>query len=325
MFWFSKNHVYPIGVDIGDNTIKMVQLGNNGKGISLIAGGSERRPDDVKPGSGNWQKWAIEAMRQLTTNGRFRGRDVIAVMPANEVFIDHVKTPKIKDATQNEKRGIWAPGDKVGDAIFSKIKQKLPFEADDAMIKYIPAEADNVLVIALERRIIDRHLAMYEKANLQLKSIGIWPLALINSYTSFFGRRQSDTEAIVMLLEMNANCTEVVICRHKNPLFARSIPIGTKQLESDETISRLVMELSACRRHFSSMQRKAQIERLIFLSSQSGIKDICATTARQLEMPAQIANCLAAVQITDADRTGIDRRDCQVNWATAFGLSLSIA
>jgi len=325
MFWLSKNHVYPIGVDIGDDTIKMVQLANNGKGISLIAGGTERRPDNVKPGSGNWQRWAIEAMRQLTTNGRFRGRDVIAVMPPNEVFIDHVKTPKIKDGTQNEKRSIWAPGDKVADAIFSKIKQKLPFEAGDAMIKYIPVETDNVLVIALERRIIDRHLAMYEKANLQLKSIGIWPLALINSYTSFFGRRQSDTEAIVMLLEMNANCTNVVICRHKDPLFARSIPIGRKQLESDEAISRLVMELTACRRHFSSMQRKARIERLIFLSSQSGIKDICTTTARQLEMPAQIANCLAAVQITDADRTGIDRRDCQVNWATAFGLSLSIA
>lgn len=325
MFWFSKNHTYSIGVDMGDDIIKMVQLASNGKGISLIAGGSEHRPEDVKPNSGNWQRWAIEAMRALTTNGKFRGREVVAVMPANAVFIDYIKMPKIKDGSQNVKKGAWDADDKLRDAIFSKIKQKLPFEPDDAMIKYIPAEEDNVLVIASERKIIDRHLAIYEKANLLIKSIGVWPAALINSYTTFFGRRKTDIEAIAMLLEMNVNCTNVVICRHKNLLFARSIPIGAKQLETDEAITRLAFELNSCKRHFNSMQRKAQIERLIFLSSEPANTNICATIAKQVEMPAQIGNCLAAVQIKDSCRSGIDRRDSEVNWTTAFGLSLSLS
>ena len=325
MLWFLKNHVYSIGVDMGDDTIKMVQLANNGDGISLIAGGSEHRPEEVKPNSSNWQRWAIEAIHKLTTDGKFRGREVVAVMPANSVFIDHIKMPKIKDGSANEKKGFWAPDDKLQDAIFSKIKQKLPFEPDDAMIKYIPAEGDNLLVIASERKIIDRHLAIYEKANLAIKSIGVWPIALANSYTRFFGRRKSDIEAVVMLLEIDANCTNVVICRHKNPLFARSIPTGANQLESDEAITRLVMELTACKRHFSSMQRKAQIERLIFLSTQEENRNICATIAKQLEMPAQTGNCLAAVKIEDSYHSPIDRRDCQVNWATAFGLSLSLS
>jgi hypothetical protein len=42
-------------------------------------------------------------------------------------------------------------------------------------------------------------------------------------------------------------------------------------------------------------------------------------------MPAQIGNCLAAVEIEDSRHSGMDRRDCQVNWATAFGLSLSLS
>ena len=313
----------PIGVDMRDDALTVVQLGNNGRGINLIAGGSKNRPEDVEPGSSNWQRWAIEAIRELTANGKFRGRDVIAAIPASEVFIDHIKMPKIEK-------------DKLQDAVFSKIKQKLPFEPDDAMIKYIPAEEDNVLVIAAERKKIDRHLAIYERANLQIKSIAVWPAALTNSYAKFFGRRKSDVEAIVMLLDIDTNYTNVVICRHKNPLFARSIPIGAKQLErapkrgerhlgtgTNEMTARLVLELTACKRRFGSMHEEAQIERLIFLSSQTVDRDICTAIATQLEMPAQMGDCLAAVETANFYSLGIDRRQCKVNWATAFGLSLS--
>ncbi len=317
MFWFSNNHAYPIGVDMGDDSVRVVQLCSNGNGVSLIAGGSENRPAEVKPGSGEWQRWAIEAIRRLTSNGEFRGRAVVATIPASEVFIDHIKMPKIRD----EK------GTKPQDMLISRIKQKLPFEPDDAMIKYIPTEGDNALVIATEREKIDRHLAIYEKANLQIKTMAVWPAALANSYVRFFGRRKTDIEAIVMLICMEANCTNVVICRHKNPLFARSIPIrvtGLGSEQDDEVMGRLVLELNGCRRQFGSMYRNAQIERLIFLSGQRVDKDVCTAIAKQLEMPAQMGDSLAAVEILmGRDGPVVDRRGCQVNWATAFGLSLS--
>ena len=319
MFRFLKNHIYPIGMDIGYDSLKLVQLGNNGKGISLIAGGSKNRPAHVEPGSANWQKWAIEAIRELSNCGKFRGREVIATIPANEVFIEHIKMPKIKEEPGSD--------DKLQDALLPKIKQKLPFEPDDAMIKYIPAEEDNVLVIAAERKKINRHLAIYEKAQLAIKSITVWPTALANSYAEFFGRRKTDIEAIVMLLDIEVNCTNVVICRAKTPLFARSIPIGASQLgasqAADETMTRLILELTGCRRQFSSMHRKAQAERLIFLSGRAVDKGICTTIAKQLEMPAQMGDCLAAVEMVSPYDSGIDRRGCQINWATAFGLGLS--
>jgi len=87
MFCLSKKHIYSIGVDIGDDALKVAQLGSNGKGINLIASGSQDRPADVKPGSGNWQRWAIEAIRQLTANGKFRGKAVIATIPASECLL----------------------------------------------------------------------------------------------------------------------------------------------------------------------------------------------------------------------------------------------
>jgi len=323
MLWFLKNRTYSIGVDMGRDSLKLVQLGEDGGNTSLIAGGSENRPGNIKSGSGNWQRWAIEAIRKMTANGKFKGKEVIAALPASELFIDHIRMPKVDN-------------DKLSDAICSKVKQKLPFESDDAMIKYIPTENDNLLVIAAERKIIDRHLAMYEKAGLAIKSIGVWPIALTNSYTSFFARRKTDVEVVAMLLDIEPNCTNVVICRHKTLLFARSIPIGAEQLNGDEIITRLVLELTSCRRHFASMYPKTKVERLLFLSGQAVDKAMCSTIAKQLEMPAQMADCLAAVKMPNPSNSGkgpksseeslglpIERRNCKANWAIAFGLSLS--
>ena len=329
MFKLAKSHAYSIGIDAGDDNLKLVQLGENGNGISLIAGKSENLPEQVKAGTSQWQKWAIDTIRQLTSNGNFRGKEVVATMPCREVFIDNIKMPKVNE------------NEKVENAIFSKIKQKLPFEPiiENAMIKYIPMEHDNILVIAVERKIIDRHLAIYEKAGLAIKSIGIWPTAMANCYTRFFGRRQSDTGAIVMLVGIEQNYTNVVICRHKNLLFARLLPIGLNQMSTKKSANKLILDLTECRRQFSSMNPRGQIERLIFLSSQNTVdKELCVTIAKQLDIPAQVGDCLAAVEIIDSSglvdksksnndtksaATPIDRRNCAVNWATAFGLSLS--
>ena len=329
MVWFLKNRAYAIGVDIGDDSLKLAQLANNGKGVSLIAGRSERRPESVKPGSAAWQRWAVEAIREATANRIFCGKSVIAAIPASDVFIDHIKvgTPFNSKRQNNPPQADLSKmdDDKLSRTAFSKIRQKLPFEPDDAMIKYIPVEGDNVLVMATERRIIDRHLAIYEKAGLAIKSIGAWPMALANCYTRFFGKRKFDLEAIVMLLDIEANCTNLIICRHKHPLFACSIPIGAKQLHDERIVTSLVLELTACRRRFVSIHPNAQIQRLIFLSGPAVDANIYTAIAKQMEIQAQVGDCLAAVEIPNPYRAGIDRRnsDKKVNWATAFGLSLS--
>ncbi len=316
MFEFLKNHTYPIGVDMGDDILQLIQLGSSGEGIVLIAGGSENRPEEILPGSAIWQRWAIETLRRLTANGRFAGRCVSAAMPAGDVFIEHIKMPKVKDSKDSQ----------MEEAVLSRIKQRLPFEPEKAVIKYIPAEDDNMVVIATEREKIDRHLAIYEQANLQIESMGVWPTAMINIYVKFFGRRKTDLDAVVMLLDTEPGCTNVVICRHRSLLFARSVPLGTSQLSAgtNEVIMRLVLELTACRRQISSMYKNSQIERTIFISGQALDRGICTMIAKQLELPAHIGDCLAAVETSGGQEiAGIDRRDCRFSWATAFGLSLS--
>ena len=312
MFGFAKKQSCLIGVDLGNDCLKLAQLADGTEETYLVAGQYVLRPADVVPGTARWQRWAIEVMREATANGHFKGRDVVAALPANEVFIDHLRWPKKFDG-------------RIEDALFAKIKQKLPFEPieQNTLIKYVPAEQDNLIVLATERTVIDHHLAIYERAGLAIHSIGVWPVALAQCYARFFGRRKTDLDAVVLLLDVQPDCTNMVICRHKNPLYACSVPVGAKLLQDEQAVGRLVMELTAGRREFLSLYRNVQIERLIFLSGLAVDADIYRAIAKQLEVQAQMGDCMAAVEIKDPERFGLERRNGTASWALAFGLSLS--
>jgi Tfp pilus assembly PilM family ATPase len=312
MFGLTKKRSHLIGVDLGNDCLKLAQLANGSEEAVLIAGQYVNRPADITAGTARWQRWAVEAMSQATANGHFKGKDVVAALPANEVFIDHIRWPKKFDG-------------KIEEAIFAKIKQKLPFEPiqQNTLIKYIATEQDNVMVLATERTAIDHHLAIYERAGLTIKSIGVWPVALAACYAHFFGRRKTDLDAVVMLLDIQPECTNMVICRHKHPLYACSVPMGAKQFKEEPQVGHLAMELTANRRKFLSIYKNVQIERLIFLSGLAVEPDVYRMIARQLEVQAQMGDCMAATEVTDPDQFGLDRRNGKVSWALAFGLSLS--
>lgn len=308
MLWFSKKIIHPIGVEVGAKTLKLAQISESKDGMSLIASESQAIPADINPGSIEWQKWTIDAIKKLSSNN-FVGKNVIASMLQNEVFISHVKIPKAKE-------------DNLQEAIIAKVKHKLPFAPEKAILKYIAGENENYLVIASEKEKISRQLAIFEKANLNINSIGVWPTAMTTSYINFFGRRKSDIEKIVMLLDIEKDHTNIVICRHKNVLFARTVPMGVKASDNKEHMMKLALELTSCKQYFDSMSLKSTIERLVFLCSSSLNEDMCQTIAKQLEMPAQIGNCLAAVNFKNTGSGILDRRNNDFNWTTAFGLSL---
>jgi len=317
MFGLGKNQIYAIGVDLSGDGLRLAQLAGQGRQLSLVAACCRDCPGDIDPGSAVWQRWAADAVGEMVGTCGFRGKAVTAAMLPGEVFIDNIRMPKTTEG-------------KLEDAIFAKIKQQisLRYSREDALIRYIPTDQDNALVMVADRGLIDRHLAIYEKAGLTLKTMGAWPEAMATCYAGFFGRRQSDLQAVVMLVNIGASCTNVAICRHVHPLFARSIPIGAQRLDDEKVLNGLVLEVMACRHDFGSMYRNVPLTRVIFLSGPAVETQVYTALAKQLEVQAQIGDCMAAVEAAGPvghpqSMWGEDRRECPVSWATAFGLSLS--
>ena len=309
---FLKKQSSTIGLDIGDDIVKIAQLHANGSEITITAGGSENRPENIERGSAGWQRWVISAINNVVENSKFNGKTAVACLPARDIYIDYARVSGSHNMSD----------EKLSELIFPKIKGRLPFDENGAVIKYVPAADDNVIVLAADRRKIEINLAIYERVPLSVKSIAVWPQVIANCYARFFARRRTDLESIVMLVDIGPERINVVISRHRNLLFARSLDFGLNQLNGEDG-SRLTLELNACRRSFGSMYKSGQIERLVFLSGNAVNKETFAKIAKQLELPAQMADCLAAVKIENPWNCKIERRGCRESWATAFGLSLS--
>jgi len=175
-------------------------------------------------------------------------------------------------------------------------------------------------VIATDKNRVNRFLAVCQRVGLNIDSMTVWPIAMANSYTSFFARRKSDTQETVMLTETACDFTGVVICKYDEILFARLIPVGFKHITNEGSAAKLVSELVACRQHFESLCQTTPLSRLLFLSSESTLNQVYHDIAQEMKIPAQIGNVLQAVDT--AELNNINKRDSKVAWATAFGLSL---
>ena len=297
-------------MDMSEDALNIAQLSVNGKRIELVAFGSEQKPEEVRGSSVEWQRWAIEAIKRVLSQSKFKGKDAIACLPAGDIFVQTLKAGRKKESSLEE-------------AVMGKLKNKLPFRLEDSMFYCIETEQDNAIAVATERAKIDRYLAIFQHSGLKVKSIGIWPDAVTSIYSSFFGRRKSDLNRIVMLVDINAFCTRVVISRYKSPLFAQLIKVRVGEGKCAEESEGLFRELDKCRQQFEGLYKQAKIESVIFLSPSGLEREFCISVAKKLELPAQMGDCLAVIDGFDYKRFAFDRRMSNLNWAGAFGLSLS--
>jgi Tfp pilus assembly PilM family ATPase len=256
----------------------------------------------------------------MFSRGGFSGKGVVASIPSEDIFIDHIKV-KCSPSDGGLER-----------AVFEMISSKLPFNPSGAMINYVVAGSSedgketDVVVMAAEREIVNRQLAIYEKAGLEIRGISVWPLAMTTSYVKFFGKRQTDADAVSMLIDVDVNHSKIVIARDADLLFARKIPFGSRHLISDEASAKFVSEAEACCRYFESFSRSFEVARLVFFTGSSVDEAICGEVsklAERLQIPAQIGDVVAAVDAGCSSDISVDRQGRQIDWSIAFGLSLS--
>ncbi len=310
----------PIGVDLGSNHIRLAQLGTNKQGVFLQGAGLAQKPQEIEPNSPAWQHWAVDAIKQISRKESFKGKSIVTALPPDDLFIDPIKVPR-------------TALDRLDDIVPQKIQKRLPFPSEDAVMQHVvvefkdnPSSDVDVLAIAAGRETVNRHLAIYEKAGMDVIGINIWPLAMINSFTRFFCRRQNEQDKIAILLSVGTNHTNVVITRGPELLFARVVAIGYQQLEQGQMVQRLFSEIDACVRYFETGPGNLLIERMLFFTGSGVSRVLCdkvAELAQKMQVPAQIGDVLSAIEINQGPDCLVDRRNSKVDWATTFGLSLN--
>jgi type IV pilus assembly protein PilM len=216
--WFS-NKLSPIAVDIGTETIKLLQVEPHEGQYRLAAMACESIPEEAR---GKWaerEAFVSEALRKMLANG-FRGKQVVTCLPANAMAIQHLRMVKMN-------------AEEFAKALPYEAAGKLPFDANRAVLRHtMSAEVyqngetrQEVIVMAAPRDAVDRHLNLLSRQKLEVVGIHVEPNAVIECFGHLY-RRKGDENISTMFLDMGAGATHVVIAHGTTLVFAKHVAVG---------------------------------------------------------------------------------------------------
>src|SRR5438045_6658232 len=111
MIRFARAQVHPIGLDIGHDGVKMIQLERVGDSLSVLAAARAPLPPEARAQPQLCLPLAAEAVREMRRRGGFRGRKVVAALPPGITHIRNLRlTPmppsELAAAVRREARSI---------------------------------------------------------------------------------------------------------------------------------------------------------------------------------------------------------------------------
>ncbi len=208
-----------IGLDIGSDAIKAVELQAVGRGWRVAAYGAERvPPDSIAEGGIRDQAAVAEAIRRTLAQGPFRGRDVCVSLSGNAVIVKKIALP------------VMTPAE-LADSIAWEAEQYIPFDIQDVNLDYQILDdggADargsmDVLLVAAKKDRTMAYAAAVESAGRTPVVVDVDAFALQNAYEANYGL---DADAVVVLMNAGASAVNVNILRGGRSVFTRDISVG---------------------------------------------------------------------------------------------------
>jgi type IV pilus assembly protein PilM len=228
MFRLTRSQVQPIGVDLGFDSVKLLQLEVVGETLSVVASAKQALSDEARtlPPEARLAT-AMDVLRQLLrrANGQFRGRHIVACLPRDIVHVKNLRLPmmppaEVESAVQFEARNIF------------------PFDTEQAFVRHLSAGevrqgSDSRLeVIALAARHdeVNNFLEQLHRCGCVVESLDFEPCAIYRSVERFIRRREDENEVNV-LVDLGARRTQVIIGRGREINFFKPIEIGAQHLQ----------------------------------------------------------------------------------------------
>ena len=210
----------PIGLDIGHNSIKMIQLTINAGHIGVLAAEKVRVDPSINGNEQERRSFVISAIKQMVAQGGFRGRNVVSCLPNDKLKITSLRltetgTNQMEQALRKEatQRFGLAPDKDAIDYLFAgSVKQGDEIKSE-------------LILFAADGEAIKNHIEMLEEAQIRPVAIDTVPCALFRNFERSL-RRQEDKEHTAVFVDVGSSFTTVVFARGGEISFAKQIPIG---------------------------------------------------------------------------------------------------
>ena len=207
-----------IGVDIDRGSIKAVQLQGSGAGYVLQHVGYHRLPPGViVEGEVADENLLAAELREFWDSHSFKGKSITFGVSNQKVVVRLLDFPHMR------------PEDLQG-AISFEAQDHIPMPLDEAVLDYVVlgpreerADLDRVLVVAAQREMISRYTSAVRAGGLRPEGVDVKALSLTRSTLPdpFFGE-----DGAVLLLDVGAEISNLVVADRGNPVLTRFVPVG---------------------------------------------------------------------------------------------------
>ncbi len=355
MFDFVNDNAMPIGLDMGHNCVKMLQLGQSDDVLYVIAADEICFKPQANVNADQRQDIIVSALKEMLSRSNFRGRDVVTSLPNDSLKIKSLRL----DTTEP---------DEIEQFMHEEVAGHFELDADSDEIRYMVAGSvhqgdeikNEVIFFGANRETIETHLSIIERSGLVPVAIDAVPCALFRSFQSSH-RRQEDQDLVSVFVEVGSHLTTVVIGRGRQITFIKQIPIAAEQLNNDvasrldisvdeamvlrarlggdssdtvdpatrqaaidamsQRIEELAREVSLCFRYYAVTFRGERPQEAVFAGNEAYEPSLLNALKRHLGVEIKVAQPLRGLDLSKVN-IDIGQSERQGDWAVAFGLSM---
>lgn len=199
-----------VGLDIGNSSVKMVEIASSGENSSLVCLG-------MKKASGSVREPLIEAIKALSGEIKITAKDAVISVSSPSVIVRFVSMPKMRD---DELRG----------AIKFEAEKHIPFAINDCIVDYQILKRNEkekkleLLLVAAKKDLITNKVSIAEESGFSVSAVDVDIFAVANAFLK--NPSHASAGKTTALLDVGSNFTNVGIVRDGLLCFARDIAIG---------------------------------------------------------------------------------------------------
>ena len=279
-----------IGLDIGRQVVKLVALEKSKTGFKVVKTAQRVIPDQSRPYDPEKIDLPIRviAIKELLRQNGIkpkRIKNLITGISGTNASIKQITTMDM--AT-----------DELDSSMNFEARKHIPMDGTDAVIDYQilgpnrnEVDKIDVALIACTKRVLNNHLSMLEESGMKPWIVDVDPVAVMNS---FLATHSLPEEGVVVLLDIGAVTSSLIVWGNQDMFFTRDLPIGIHEMVKDISTRSSLDYLTAQSELFSSgveaFKKPEEDKGIIAITDRSALENFIEDVRRTLRFYAKSSN-----------------------------------
>ena len=217
----------PIGVDVGDHTIRMIQFKYAADKPVATAAAARPLGCGICPKSGDAYHQAVnKTIREMLAEGHFHGNQAVSCLPAASLIYKNIRLPKM-------------PYDELASAVQWEASERLKFSGDAMNVQFFDAgevlqgaeKRQEVIILAASRQFVDEHIKALCAGELELSAIEAVPSALARCMDVANPMDDQPDAPVRVVIDVGYNGTKVLMTRGPRICFFKLIEAGGRHMD----------------------------------------------------------------------------------------------